>query len=879
MKRRILIAGLLALLLMLISTSALAACGFTWTEDGVTYSCTNDPCNIKYYWNFIPNGNGEFCLGGYHHVDRVTGDGYTEYDQLTFKSTQHDWSRNITTPATCTKRAQWSFLCGRCGWAGNLWASDSVDPNNHPADKLTRVEVPATCCEAGSYKMVCSDCGGTASADAIPPLGHTAAGATYDVLVEPTCSKEGSYGVYCSKTNKELSYRVLPKDDSKHTFPSTPNKSASPTCQHGYLNTFICTSCGYVMETDMGGKKDHEAAGKATVIVDATCAKEGSQVYYCMYGCGKEMKKEAIPVKDHTVTDASRVSPGEASTCYYSGYNNIHCVVCDQVAKRAPLPLTDHTFDEWQVQVPATCTSEGVKTRICVCQTWEEETIPVRAHDWTVWGQVKAPTYTEEGLESRNCQYSDCDAEQTRSIPKLTATPDPTKNPGGAPTPKPTKNPNDNPISKPTKNPYPIPTPVIDPNHKHSESELKGYDPTCTEWGREDGTICDICGDAVNGGEWIPPTGHTPVVIPAVPATPTEKGLSEGLKCGNCGEILKEQFPVDYEGNYYDPDDPDGPSIGTEIPHQPGDIVDPSGENVIGRLEDDVITDPTGGYIGSVDDEGNIIDENGNVIGKVDENGKVTDKDGRPVGDVVGYDELIGRLEPGHPNFDLNDYLDEYYTHVENGDQIRPTIDDDKCIIGTKVTLTGTGTSMLIKGAEDYAICPADKYPMSQWIDLGNGTHMRICTCLDCDYYEVGTCVFFHITVDEVEYKVCPICGHFTERAYEWIKGVKVGGVGNMNSLIARDIEAPFGTAPVQVKDMSAEKLVVTTSFTAVKSTKGALDPWNGSETLYIPMVHPGDVALVQLNMDGEFKTVPFMYDNGFVIFNADQHGLYLFVD
>ena len=64
-----------------------------------------------------------------------------------------------------------------------------------------------------------------------------------------------------------------------------------------------------------------------------------------------------------------------------------------------------------------------------------------------------------------------------------------------------------------------------------------------------------------------------------------------------------------------------------------------------------------------------------------------------------------------------------------------------------------------------------------------------------------------------------------------------------------------------------------------MKSTKGALDQWNGSETLYIPMVHPGDVALVQLNMDGEFKTVPFMYDNGFVIFNADQHGLYLFVD
>ncbi|MBQ7113740.1 MAG: hypothetical protein IJO10_05830 [Clostridia bacterium] len=756
---------------------------------------------------------------------------------------------------------------------------------------------------------------------------------------DSTCTKQGVQMLHCKYlcgTEKEGD--KLPLAD--HLWGTKYVDKPALCFQNGYYSQKClrsdCTAVNENMETIpmIGSHKLHNLDDH----IAADCVNDGqTEGFVCtMEGCPQQNQvvqgHDKIPAKGHTSMKDCYPSYVKNATCCEDGKYNLLCGICSaEVYTNLDVSATGaHKYD-WRPVGEVRCEEVYVEQLYCAnTDTYlGAEKTSTRHHDWTVWGQVKAPTYTEEGLESRSCQYSNCGEEETRIIEKLAPTPsdepnptptpsdepdptpdpsdepdptpdpsdepdptpdpsdepDPTPDPSDEPKPtpdpsdepNPTPDPSDKPVPTPTKNPYPIPTPVIDPDHEHEEQELKGFPPTCTEYGREDGTSCGICGETVTGGEWIAPTGHTPVVIPAVAPTETETGLTEGLKCGVCGEILRKQFIVDATGKYYDPENPDVP---LDNPFAPGDIIDPSGKDVIGKVDPmGNVTDPSGKYVGTVDEEGNIIDENGNVIGKVDENGKVTDKDGNHVGDVFGYDELEGRLEPGHPNFNLSDYLDEYYSHVEGGDQIRPTIDEDKCIIGTKVKLDKDGITVLIKGAEDYAICPVDNYPMSQWIDLGNGMHKRICTCLDCDYYEIAACVYFIINVDDVEYKICPICGHFTERAYEWIKGVKVGGVGDMNELIARDIASPFGTDAVQVKDMSAEPTVITSSFTAVKSTKGVLDLWFATESLYIPMVHPGDVTMVQMNMDGEFTAVPFEYENGYVIFNADEHGLYLFVD
>ena len=72
--------------------------------------------------------------------------------------------------------------------------------------------------------------------------------------------------------------------------------------------------------------------------------------------------------------------------------------------------------------------------------------------------------------------------------------------------------------------------------------------PTCTEKGEEK-RVCSRC-DAVETRE-IAAHGHTEVVDPAVPATCTEAGLTEGKHCAVCGTVIVAQETVAALGHDY----------------------------------------------------------------------------------------------------------------------------------------------------------------------------------------------------------------------------------------------------------------------------------------------------------------------------------------
>ena len=77
--------------------------------------------------------------------------------------------------------------------------------------------------------------------------------------------------------------------------------------------------------------------------------------------------------------------------------------------------------------------------------------------------------------------------------------------------------------------------------HEHSWSEWTvTKEATCTEKGEETRTCA--CGESET--REIAALGHTEEIIPAVEATCTETGLTEGVKCAVCGEILVEQEVV-----------------------------------------------------------------------------------------------------------------------------------------------------------------------------------------------------------------------------------------------------------------------------------------------------------------------------------------------
>lgn len=81
-----------------------------------------------------------------------------------------------------------------------------------------------------------------------------------------------------------------------------------------------------------------------------------------------------------------------------------------------------HSFGDWQVVSPATCTADGSRQRVCTrCGAVEVQTLPAAGHKFGAWTTTKEPTCTETGTEKRTCSV--CSKEETRVIAALGHTP------------------------------------------------------------------------------------------------------------------------------------------------------------------------------------------------------------------------------------------------------------------------------------------------------------------------------------------------------------------------------------------------------------------------------------------------------------------------
>lgn len=72
--------------------------------------------------------------------------------------------------------------------------------------------------------------------------------------------------------------------------------------------------------------------------------------------------------------------------------------------------------------------------------------------------------------------------------------------------------------------------------------------PTCTQTGLET-SVCPRCGETIE--RVIPATGHTEEVLPGTPATCTETGLSDGVRCSVCDAVLVAQETIPAKGHTY----------------------------------------------------------------------------------------------------------------------------------------------------------------------------------------------------------------------------------------------------------------------------------------------------------------------------------------
>lgn len=327
--------------------------------------------------------------GNYTAARKCTAEGHDEevVPSLTGKA-----DSSQTTPATCTKEGTIVYTVTL---DGKPWTSDPIvveAKKAHTLETVTEVTVPATCTEGGKYrenqfcsvckevvkygdeqdsaalghdyneKGVCTRCGDQKPE---PPEAckHVASKAVKENVVEPTCTKAGSYDMveYCKFCQKEMSRTTV-------TVPAQHTKGEP----------------------------------KQEKVVPATCAKEGSyeEVTYCTV-CKAEISRVPKTIaKTNHVKPVTPVYENDTATCQQAGTKDevFYCAVCKEEMSRTQVSSEKKAHDPAspvkENVVEATCTKEGSYDSVIYCKAGKEEisrvhvTVPKAKHNYVatfVW--------------------------------------------------------------------------------------------------------------------------------------------------------------------------------------------------------------------------------------------------------------------------------------------------------------------------------------------------------------------------------------------------------------------------------------------------------------------------------------------------------------
>lgn len=240
-----------------------------------------------------------------------------------------------------------------------------------------------------------------------------------------------------------------------------------------------------------------------------------------------------------------------------------------------------HNYGEWETTLEPTCTTTGTEKQICtICDFENVRTVSTVAHTYEIFREEK-PTCFVRGTAIYKC--ANCESSYVEDLPpQHTSTIDKAVSPTCTTTGL-TEGEHCTACGE-----IIIAQNVIEALG-HNETTDQAISPTCTTTGLTQGSHCSVCNAIfVNqtvipatghtNGEWIidanptctkdgskhqvcsvctdtinteifPAIGHVSVPIPAVSATCTTTGLTQGVKCGRCQEILTPQTTTPSKGH------------------------------------------------------------------------------------------------------------------------------------------------------------------------------------------------------------------------------------------------------------------------------------------------------------------------------------------
>lgn len=328
-----------------------------------------------------------------------------KFDKRDISPLGHQWTESDTIEApTCTKGGHITKVCDRC----QAKEDKVIEALGHAFADTFTVDVEPTCQAGGQKSRHCIRCEERKDTVMMPATDHQPGEPIKEDYKPANCLEPGTYTevIKCKFCGIELSRTSgVAEPATGHQWDDGTDVVA-PTCTEGGIKTFTCTVCGAV-DTKNVSALGHTYADTYTIDKPVTCLTDGLQSKHCIR-CDIHGYEDTIRATGH-LASAKVVENDTAATCTKAGSRDtvVYCAVCKTELSREHIVINalGHQWNPEINTVEPTCIGKGIISHVCrVCHVTETREISALGHQYadTFTVDIKA-TCTSDGNKSRHC--------------------------------------------------------------------------------------------------------------------------------------------------------------------------------------------------------------------------------------------------------------------------------------------------------------------------------------------------------------------------------------------------------------------------------------------------------------------------------------------